>query len=226
MPEKVRAKIAAKLVEAVTRATASFDNNASDEDSLTGALIGSMVDVVNGFVGDWSWRVRPMRIASNIVDGGEAAIGADFILQVDVYEGSANTAQKLVPVQAKKVWTGTDRLLAQQASTLADFPGSGIVADYDPRGYTAVRAEIAAEKFGDRRKIPKGKFKGLGEMLGEDFLQCLVGTRDGYINTSGTHVVLTTGTQKQRIRIRTEHVARLSVMRNVPAAPPTSSRAK
>jgi hypothetical protein len=208
LPPLVRQKISEQVKDATRAAAKNFDYNAADEDSLTGALVDKLADRVNGALDDWSWSVRPYRVSSNLEEGGEGEIGADLIVQVDVYKGGINTAQKLVPIQAKKLWQGKDLKLAKQANDLCAFPGSGIVADYRPGSYLAVRAEVARDANANRASVPDDKVEDLGTVLGDHFLECRIGTRDGYINDRGTDVVF----PDRRIRIRPPyHVARLKV---------------
>lgn len=221
VPEPVRAAIARDITKAVEIAVSRFDYGAAKEDGLSQALIERLVDEVDGRLGAWLWSVRPLLISSNLPDGGEGVLGADFVLQADVYQRGINTAHKILPVQAKKLWSARDALLGGEARKLAAFPGSGLVVDFDPEGYLAVRAEVAAKADGDRRRIKPSAFRPLDEMLGDDFLLCRVGTQEGYINARGTEVVMSDG---QRIRIRTDKVARLTVKSTTPPSRATPPR--
>lgn len=207
MPSRVREEISSQIKEATRRASANFDVNAAIEEGLTGALVDRLAETVQGTLGEWSWRVRPIHVSPYMAEGGEPELGADFVIQVDIYEGGRNKAHKLVPIQAKKQWKGRDPRLHEQARELCGFPGGGIVADYRPGAYLAVRAEDAMRAQGDRRRVRESSIRGLGNMLGDEFLGCTVGTREGYITESGSEIVL----PQRRIRIRPSHIARFSV---------------
>lgn len=214
----MRKEIAEQLKNAVRAAAQNYELNAADEDSVTGGLVERLASDVKGSLGDWSWRVRPIRVSSNLDEGGEGELGADLVVQLDVYNGG-NVAQKLVPIQAKNQWTGKDRLLEGQAKALTNFPGSGIVADYRPGGYGACRAEVAVKAGGNRKSVAATSVSDLGTMLGDDFLDCTIGTTKGYMNDANTEVIFPE--EKRHVRMRTNWVARLKIERK--RRPPRST---
>ena len=63
-----------------------------------------------------------------------------------------------------------------------ETPG-GIVVDYAPTGYKACPASAAVAAGGNRR-VADGDMHSLGQILGNEFLNCTVGTLGLYFDSS------------------------------------------
>lgn len=209
VPQNVRQKIGAQIKLAARIAAAHFQAAAANERSLTGALVIKFEEEVRGNLGGWEWKARAITVSEQPKGIGEEALGADFVFAVEVYENGCNTGQKLVLVQGKVTW---DDQLLPQAEKMTKIPGGGIVADYRPGSYMAVRAEEVVRAKGRRRGLDPTASRELGDLLGDDFLACTIGTNDAYVTTNGGELVFT-GREKERARVRllSDHILRLQI---------------
>ena len=60
---------------------------------------------------------------------------------------------------------------------MLETEGDGIVIDFGPNRFSACRAEDVVPNHANRRLIDRaGKTRPLGQLLGDDFLDCRIGT--------------------------------------------------
>lgn len=189
LPQAILDKIGAQYRTAVDQASESYGDFEADEDSVTGALGQKMRDVVSGVleVGgrEFGWATTVRKLRGRGPGAPEKKIGADALVELEVWDTDGTMAgQKLVAIQTKSEWTGTDRLLPDQARKLARLVGGGIVVDFREGDYRAVGADVVKRAKGDRRKVPDAKMRPFGDLLADDFLGCRVGSRDTYFDTA------------------------------------------
>ncbi|SRR6266851_441492 len=209
VPVAVRQAMGRQIKNATRIAAEHYDAGAANERSLTGALVAKLEEEVNGQWRDWSWSSRATTLSEAPAGVGEDALGADFVVQVDVYEGGINTAQKLVLVQGKVRW---DDGLESQARKMSAFPGGGIVADYRPGAYLGVGADDVVRVGAKRSQLNEKRVRDLGAMLGDDFLECKIGTEDAYVSVDRSRIVFTGKELKHSpVPLRSDHLLRVSV---------------
>lgn len=188
LPDNVFRKIGKQLRDGVRSAVATYEDQRGDEDAVTGGLIQAIRSAVRGdattfTTGSVSWRTRMWKLRGRGKGAPERTIGADAIFEIEVIDGDGVvTSRKSLPIQAKKEWDGSDRLLATQAPKLAALPGGGIVIDYRGQGYDAIDARTAADAKGNRRNVDPRAVRPLGDVLAGDFLECKVGSSDIYFD--------------------------------------------
>jgi len=175
LPEDLLTVIRDRYVAGVADAEAEFGASSEDEDTVTGAL-GQAISskgpqVFYHGAQTYVWQVSYKKIRGRGAGAPEKRLGADGIFQIRVSDAAGNTIRtKGLPFQCKKGWQGADPKLGRQAGNMVTEAGDGIVIDYTPEGYTACSAAQAVQAEGNRRSVDG--MKPLGQMLGNDFLEC------------------------------------------------------
>ncbi len=186
LPDDVVDAIAKQYRDATREAVKDFDGQHGDEDSLTGALGSVLRQHTHGTlrVGDieYRWRTTSVKLRGRGKGAPEKRTGMDAIVELEVWSNGEVKGRKSLPVQSKKQWHGTDRLLGNQAGKIAALPGGGIIIDYEPDNYSAVNARTAAQAGGNRANVPDDAIRELGDVLAEEFLECKVGSRNVYFD--------------------------------------------
>jgi hypothetical protein len=186
LPDDVVDAIAKQYRNATREAVHDFDGQQGDEDSLTGALGSVLRQHTHGglFVGDieYRWKTTSRKLRGRGKGAPENRTSMDAIVELEVWLNGEIKGRKSLPVQSKKLWHGTDRLLGEQAGKIAALPGGGIIIDYEPDIYSAVDARTAAKAGGNRAKVPPDAIRELGDVLAEEFLECTVGSRNVYFD--------------------------------------------
>jgi hypothetical protein len=185
LPDAVFDEIANQFRTTADAAVEDFEDNRADEDAITGALASTLKRGVRGraWVGaaGFTWRTSLRKLRGRGRGAAEKVYGADAVLEIEVVDRAGEVVgRKLVPLQAKKNWTGTDRTLAEQCQRMDELPGNSLAVDYRGSGYTAVRSEAVVAAGGSRRAVPDHEVRSLGDALAGEFLECRVGSRDLY----------------------------------------------
>lgn len=188
LPAAVIEAISGHYALGVANAEAFFDQHSADEDSITGALGQALA------------RAEPIRIQQSFNEynvlvsyrkvrgrGGlapEKVFGIDGVFQLTVAnEKGQNIAEKGLPFQAKKYWTGKDGALLLQSQKMERSIPGGIVIDYGPNGYKACTAKDVIASRGSRVIADRhGSVKSLQQFLCSEFLECRVGRRGLYFD--------------------------------------------
>jgi hypothetical protein len=180
LPVSVVNSIRDRFYAGITAAELRFRFNSADEDALTGALAQALIEpetmLVRTEQGVFGWRATSHKLRGRGRGAPESRIGADGIFQLEVFnmEGELILKKGLL-FQSKVDWTGTDQRLLGQARMLLLQSESSIVIDYTKDGYQAIPASEVVAAGGNRRQIATGSNKELSEVLGDEFVGCLVG---------------------------------------------------
>lgn len=165
----------------VADAEAAFDQHRADEDSLTGALGQSLATtrplVFRGPLGVIAVDITYRKLRGRGRNAPEKIFGADGIFQLEVRGHDGNMIRrKGLPFQAKTGWKGKDKKLLAQAQNMERHTPGSIVVDYSRSGYSACTAQAAIAANGSRAQVDRfGSMKKLGQVLGNDFLECKIG---------------------------------------------------
>lgn len=188
LPQEVIRALRDRYITAVSDAEDTYDMHCSDEDSLTGALGQSLAMPRNQVftVGHrtYSIGIGYTKLRGRGKNAPEKKYGSDGIFQIEVKdERGVVIRAKGLPFQSKKNWTGTNRKLASQAADMERHTPGGIVVDFNRRGYMACPAQAVLRVEGERRVLTEeGQLRGLGQVLGTDFLNCTIGTLGLYFD--------------------------------------------
>lgn len=196
LPSIVLEFIRYKYVTGVADAEAQYENAAGDEDSLTGAL-GALISTVGSryfLVGPATQievKIDFRKLRGRGHDAPEKRFGPDGIFQLQISANGVPSFRKGLPFQAKKNWKGRSRELADQARAMQRNLRGGIVIDYTAYGYTACNIAAAIEFNGNRRAVANaGYLRPLGQVLGNDFLECRLGIQGLYYDQRGEEFVV------------------------------------
>ena len=181
LPSPLLRTIRDRYIAGVADAEAEFDASSADEDSLTGALGQSISTKGIQYFGFedriYKWQISYKKIRGRGAGAPEKTLGADGVFQIEVWDSAGNSLRKKgLPFQCKKGWRGTDKKLSKQAADMLAATGHGIVIDYTSSGYSSCNARKVVEVAGSRRDLAKGDgMQPLGQLLGNDFLECREG---------------------------------------------------
>lgn len=191
IPPSVYNSIERHLIRAGHRAQDGFPSGAEDEDTLTGDMFRSLrrgwttTGLTNGE--RWGWRVATRKFRGHGEGATESLIGADGIVQIEIFSSSTVLLRKGILFQAKKNWQHRDGNLAKQARLMERVaPLGSVVFNYEPDRYTAVPSTFVIGSEGSPAGMP---IKRLGVFLGGDFLSCAVGRFDTYFDWDGAGLV-------------------------------------
>lgn len=159
LPDLVIDSLRDRYLAAVSDAESTFDMNYGDEDALTGAF-GQAIAVPRNQIfstpeGVYTVDIGYTKLRGRGKNAPERIYGSDGIFQIKVFDSRGNVIRsKGLPFQSKKNWKGTNNKLSDQAKDMERYtPG------------------------GNRSQLTKeGKLKRLGQLLGNEFLNCEVGT--------------------------------------------------
>ena len=180
LPDGLKALIRDRYLAGVSDAQAKYPFSAADEDSLTGAL-GNSISMAHEMVfsdgqKQYSYQISYRKIRGRGPRAPEKQLGADGIVQIEVRDEHGRRTKGL-PFQAKKGWRNADSNLLAQARRMLETAGDGIVIDFGPNRFSACRAEDVVHNQANRKLIDRaGKTRPLGQLLGDDFLDCHIGT--------------------------------------------------
>lgn len=179
LPPLMFDRIRDRYLAGVADAEAFFSQSAADEDSLTGALgqaIATRPMIFKGTDGDVLVAIEYLKIRGRGAGAPEATLGADGIFQIRVLDAAGSPIrEKGLLFQAKKGWKHRDQDLASQCRSMIRASGGGMVINYGPSGYEAFSAQAVIDADG-RRDDAEAARRPLGHMLGDDFLDCTIGT--------------------------------------------------
>jgi hypothetical protein len=181
VPDLVKDFIRDRLIVGVADAEALFEYSRADEDALTGALGQSISrkETIRVQTDGQAYEVRTYykKIRGREPGAPEKTTGADGIFQIEVIGPNQKPVwTKGLPFQAKKQWTGTDSRLVSQARDMTGKAGQGLVIDYSSEGYKACSASAVIDHGGRAQALSEsGSFRPLGQVLGNDFLDCTIG---------------------------------------------------
>ncbi len=180
LPQPVLDHLREQFREAATKAVLDFPDQQEDEDSITGALGSVIRNNVRGRF-HWKgttyvWQSRSHKLRGRGKNAPEKHSGADGFIEIVVKDENVIITRKLMPFQAKKMWSGTNSALNRQAAALARlFPGGGVVIDYTPEKYSCMSCEAVVAANGDRAALQASQIRDVGDVLADDFLPCKVG---------------------------------------------------
>jgi hypothetical protein len=213
LPPEIFDELARQYRDAAADAVNDFPRQKGDEDGLTGAFGSVIQRQVRGSrtVGDvtYSWESNSDLIRGRGPDAPQKGSGADAFVEVVVKDDRGRVlSRKLLPVQAKNVWEGTDTRLKEQAETLEElFPGAGAVFDYRSDGYRATTCAAAAQADGNRRRLRPEDDVSLGDLLAERFLECTIGILGArYERDQETVVQQLSDGRERRVPLRPSHL--------------------
>lgn len=183
VPGAVLDRIGAAYERAIRRAQSRYSQWYPDEDYASGAVGGTMEElvkgtaVVNGSTYRWSTSTWPVR--GKGPGSPETEYGADAVIEIvlrDEFDEIA--ARKILPIQNKKEKIYSNRTLARQAARLSKLPGGGLIVSFSEHGFTSCEAHVVAEAHGNWTTIPDNRKTDFGHTLAKDFLPCKIGSRD------------------------------------------------
>ncbi|WP_316233796.1 hypothetical protein [Bradyrhizobium sp. SZCCHNPS2010] len=179
LPDGLKRIIRDRYLAGIADAEAKYQLNAADEDALTGSL-GSNMSMAHPMTysdgrRQFEYQVSYRKIRGRGAGAPERHLGADGIFQIEVKD-ETGAKRKGLPFQSKKGWRGKDSNLLGQTINMIETAGGGIVIDYRPGRYTACLAHDVVQHQGNRRLVDAaGKAQSLGQLLGNDFLDCTIG---------------------------------------------------
>ena len=188
LPEIVIQSLHDRYVAAVSDAESTFDMNRADEDSLTGALGQSIAMPVeqtfSGPNGAITVKISYKKLRGRGWNAPEKRYGSDGIFQIEVLDRLGTVIRaKGLPFQSKKEWKGNLPKLAEQAADMEINTPGGIVIDFNKQGYSACMASAVVAAQGNRASVVQAdKMHRLGQLLGNEFLNCEIGIQDLYFD--------------------------------------------
>ncbi|RUO81425.1 hypothetical protein CWI84_01310 [Idiomarina tyrosinivorans] len=207
LPEFIMESLRDRYLAAVSDAESTFGMNSGDEDALTGALGQAVAMPRNQKFstpeGLYTVDIGYTKLRGRGKNAPERIYGSDGIFQIRIYDANGNVIRsKGLPFQSKKNWKGKNRKLSDQVRDMEQYTPGGIVIDFNSVSYGACRAKDVIQAEGDRTRIKEdGKLHRLGQLLGDDFLECEIGTlnlfydpvKELYKIDGGDFHVITTG---------------------------------
>jgi hypothetical protein len=189
LPERVFDRIASQFRDAVEVAEENFEYDELSEDSLTGALSQSIRTSVRQrrSIDGIRWMTRAYSVGGSTV---ERDYGLDFLYSLTIQNSSGDEIlTKTIGFQAKKNWTGAENRLSYQAeSIIKTLPQAGLLVNFRPGGYVAVRAEDLSKDLRFTSIHENRKFS-LSDALSKHFLECSIGTTSIYYVPSRKRLV-------------------------------------
>jgi len=182
LPDSVIAALRDRYVAGVANAEAQFEAGVADEDALTGAL-GQAIAMPQPYVfrtdaGVYSVKISWKKIRGRGLNAPERLYGSDGIFQISVYDETGQTLRtKGLPFQSKTNWRGKSASVVNQSADIEHSLGSGLVLNFTDHGYEACSTQAALAARGNRRQVERDReLRPLGEILGNDFLNCTIGS--------------------------------------------------
>lgn len=174
---------------AVSDAESTYNMNSADEDCLTGALGQSLAmprkEVFSLDNGEISVNISHTKLRGRGKNAPEKTYGSDGIFQIEILDHFGRLIMaKGLPFQSKKNWNGTLSKLKKQAVDMERNTPGGIIIDFSDRGYGACMATDVIASGGSKSSvIGSKKMHKLGDLLGNEFLNCTIGTRNLHFDT-------------------------------------------
>jgi hypothetical protein len=196
-----------RYLAAVSDAESTFWMSSGDEDALTGALGQAMAMPRNQIFstpeGMYVVDIGYTKLRGRGKDAPERIYGSDGIFQIKIFDESGRVIRsKGLPFQSKKNWKGKNKKLSSQVRDMERLTPGGILIDFNSASYGACRAKDVIQAEGSRAQIKSdGKLHRLGQLLGDDFLECEIGTinlfydseKELYKIDGGDFHIITTG---------------------------------
>jgi hypothetical protein len=171
------AHIAANATKAAMQEMAA--GNVTDEDDVTGVLVGELNAALRGYIGGFTWGAKILRHRKGVA-AEEKAVGADILLHIST-RGIGREYDKGVLVQSKKLNRGEmlskselGRLQSQCEDMLSHSPAS-FVFDYSMSGVRATSAN-KIRKTDARDLYANCELTAFRFFF--DFFRCTTGDRD------------------------------------------------
>ena len=180
LPDFVINQIRDRYLAGVADAEAKYKYNSADEDALTGAL-GGALSTSQPFTLIYEGRIYQVGIEVYKTRGRGAGApektdGNDGIFQIEVRENGRPLRRKGLPFQAKNQWKGSNSTLVSQCKKMRDKFQAGIAVNYHPENYSACNIDNVIGAGGKKKELKaEGAIHPLGQVLGNDFLECRVG---------------------------------------------------
>jgi len=181
LPSEIVDALRDRYLAGVADAEAGFASARADEDSLTGALGQALsrrpeMKFSSGNA-DYAVKVDWVKLRGRGLNAPEKLYGPDGIFQIEIIdEWGQVIRRKALPFQAKTNWKGTNPALAKQCRDINKSLGSGIVVNFTANGYEVCSTKAAAQRAGRHGLVKEaGLLKPLGQLLGNEFLDCTVG---------------------------------------------------
>ena len=185
LPNQVMNQIQSHIKGNCKIAESGFSANQMEEDAVTGALgerLRTLPDPTRELVVDgraWNWSVSYSKFRGRGRDAAENTIGADGIFQIQFTDTDlARIWSKGILFQAKMEKNRNRASLFEEMNKMEEItPNESIVVEYDDNGYKAIKSRelLAADKT--PKKVLREKSVSLGDLLADQFLECLVGVR-------------------------------------------------
>jgi hypothetical protein len=211
LPDDVIDEIQEHLIEGSLEGEAGWDAGADEEDTLTGDYLSqlrtSKWQVVKVDHITWKWKIWYRKFGSKADKAPEKHLGADGIIQVELYDVSNRIYYyKGMLFQAKKENAGPARMQAAQMEAFA--PNGSAVFVYGPDRYEAISSErLLSGKDGS---VIKKHSVRLGDFLADEFLPCSVGIQGMHYDRTTKSLFVPKRTSGV-IRVKTEIKHRLQI---------------
>lgn len=179
LPPGLKDIIRDRYLAGIADAEAKYRFSSADEDSLSGAL-GNNLSMAHPMIysdgmREYQFQISYQKIRGRGPGAPERSLGADGIFQIEVRD-ERGLWRKGLPFQSKKQWRSKDGKLLKQVHDMIESAGDGIVIDYRPNHYSACLAHDVVHNQANRKLIDQaGAAHSLGQLLGNDFLDCTVG---------------------------------------------------
>jgi hypothetical protein len=176
LPDDVLEQIQDHLREESLEGEKGWDAGEDEEDTLTGDYLGSLRTsdwrVVKTRRVTWKWKITYKKFGSKAGEAPEKHLGADGIVQVELYDIS-NMAYyyKGMLFQAKKKNAWPARSQATQMESFSR--GCSAVFVYGPDQYTDISSDKLLSAKGP--EVIKRESVRLGDFLADEFMPCSVG---------------------------------------------------
>jgi len=207
--QAVRKALAEHYRKGVTAAVNRYEDNAADEDSVTGALgqaLSGDGDINLGKVA-LRWKTSYRKLRGRGRGAPEKKFGADGIFEIEFEDERGIRSRKSLPFQAKNNISSYGRAeLRDQARKLGDFPGGGIVVNYRPEGYSVIDADVVASGSATRSNE-----RPLSEVLSGDFLECTCGSATYFFEPALKGIIMVQAPMLLMRRWAPEHRIRTSL---------------
>jgi hypothetical protein len=214
VPDGIRQQIARHLRSRSRVAEGGWSSAPTSEDALTGDFGGSVRTEWSELVEDsgyaWRWRITYRKLgAGNQHSSEEKPTGSDGVVQLEVKRFKIGVApvttgivslenveqeyefKKGVLFQAKRYdATNHGKLLEEVDKIERLTPGDGAYFEYGPKQYRAAFAKDVLAAKGVVSQVTQDRFSRIGDFLGDQFMECLVGVEGLYVDLDADPHVL------------------------------------
>jgi hypothetical protein len=206
IPEAILDRIGASYERAIRRAQSRYGQWQRDEDYASGAVGGTMEELVKGTTtvngSTYRWNTTTWPVRGKGPRSPETEYGADAVIEIVLRNEVGETVtSKILPIQNKKEKIYSNRTLAKQADRLSKLPGGGLIVSFSEHGFMSCEAHVVAEANGKWTTIPENLKRDFGDMLAKDFLSCKIGSRD-LVYDARREVFHTVDGRDIRLRVR------------------------